>query len=78
MEADYDLCMMSISLIADGIDYANTYRYEVQVLMDQPVYAKDGDVRAMRYDGNTSTMLDATADMMAAESVGSVSFLANA
>ena len=53
-ESVQEFFLLDISLISGGVNYASTYRYEVEIVMNDTV----GDVQAMQFDGGNTTLLN--------------------
>ena len=75
-DGDYGFYLLDVSLISDGVDYASTYRYEVEVILDETLQAEAEDVQAMQIQGDKAKMLDATAKRGANNNVERITFQA--
>jgi len=73
---DYGFYLLDVSLISDGVDYASTYRYEVEVILDESMQAEAEDVQAMQIQGGEAKMLDAIAKRGANDNVERITFQA--
>ena len=73
-ESVQDFYLLDLSLISNDVNYASTYRYEVEILMDEAIVAQPDDLHAMQFDGEGTTLLNTEGAVNAEDDVNRISF----
>ncbi len=66
--------LLNLSLIADQINYAVGYSYEVEIIMNQSVPAEEQSVQVMQFTGSEATALPTEAETDGRENIQSINF----
>ena len=72
-----DFFLLDISLVSGGVDYASTFRYEVEVVMNDALEIQPDMLRAVRFDESAS-VLDVNAQAGGDDGIQRISFQAGA
>jgi len=69
-----DFFLLSISLVSNGVDYADSFGYEVEIVLNEDLEAEPEEIRAIQFGDDGATVLDTTAALNDEERVGRIAF----
>ena len=70
--------LLSVSLIADGKDYAADHTYWVEIVMDQALDADPANVTAVQFSGTQAAALNANAETDGEQTIQRINFQSEA